>query len=156
MTPGALALAVLDTAASVLVDPPERAYVAHGSPAGDLCEELVVWVDSYQAIPTPRPRPSISTDSARSGGCVVLHQVRVNVQLTRCHPTVDDLGYPPAPDDLTDVAVRLTDEAWSLWCGLISSTAEWGGDWVTWDTAQVSDPEGGYASWTISFTSRID
>lgn len=145
MTPGALALAVLDAAASVLVDPPERAYVAHGSPAGDLCEELVVWVDSYQTAPRARP-----------GGCVVPQQVRVNVQLTRCHPTVDDLGYPPAPDDLTDVAVRLTDEAWSLWCGLISSTAEWGGDWVTWDTAQVSDPEGGYASWTISFTTRID
>src|SRR5690606_37856973 len=62
VTPGALALAVLDAAASVLVDPPERAYVAHGSPAGDLCEELVVWVDSYQTAPRARP-----------GGCVVPH-----------------------------------------------------------------------------------
>lgn len=145
MTPGELADLVLQTATGLIVDPPERRYVSHGTPAGDLCEELVVWVDSF----------GDAAVNSRPGRCAPLNDVWVRVQLTRCHPTVDNYGGPPPVGDLHAHGVDLTDEAWRLWQGLIDRAADWGADLPTWDRATVSEPEGGYASWTFAFTTRL-
>lgn len=147
MTPGQLAQLVLQSATHVLVAPPDRRYVSHGTPAGDLCEELVVWVGSI--------RQGATND--RPGRCAVLSDVLVSIQITRCHPTQDSHGNPPPASDLNAHGVELTDEAWGLWLGLIAASDEWelspGPQWLD---AQVSEPSGGYASWTLSFTTRLN
>jgi len=140
-----LAAAQILTAAGYT--PPDRQYVSHNEPAGDLCEELVAWVDPVVDV---APQPSR----------IVRHEATMHVDLTRCVPAAtNDTPVPPA-DELTTSAVDLADQAWAIWRGLV---ARWTAhdapfgicEQVTFVDLVPLEPQGGFATWRATFRATI-
>lgn len=137
---------LLDTAEASLATPPGRAYVAHGQPAGDLCEELVVWAQLITPATAPAPGRS----------CTALHRITAAVDLTRPHPRQEGTDRPPAAGVLDTAGRALSAEAWDLWTGL---TQAWLDctllpgltcDQVRFQRAEPLGPQGGFATWRVT------
>ena len=125
---------------------PDRRYVSHAAPAGDLCEELVAWVD-------PVANPAVSPG-------VVTHQAVVHVDLTRCVPTASAGDPVPNADPLTVSAVDLADQAWVIWTCLVASIDTGDGPFAPCSQTVPIDliplgPDGVFGTWRATFRVTI-
>jgi hypothetical protein len=142
------------TAAETILDtngnePIERAFVSHGPPALDCCNQLAVHVAQIGEAATQ------ATNVLQAG---LRHNfARVNlttlmITVTRCHPTLDDGGTPPTPDELNDAAAMLNADAWSLWNGLYRMQDDLFAacDLVFFDGIVPLPPQGGCAGYVMA------
>lgn len=119
---------------------PARRYVAHNRPAGDPCEELVVWVDpirdSSPVLGTPIPQTT----------------VRFWVSLVFTHPVGSAHTPVPSTQVLTGAAQKTTVAGWWLWRALQRSQHEVFGrcERVVVLDLVPEGPQGGFAWWTGS------
>ena len=149
----ALAEAVLDASEDILGttgnEPIERAFVSHGPPALDCCNQLAVHVAQIG-------------EAATQAGTVLLPGMRhtfarVNltalmITVTRCHPTFDEEGrQPPSAAELNEAAAMLNADAWALWNGLYRAQDDLfdACDLVFFDGMNPLPPQGGCAGWVM-------
>lgn len=137
--------AVLDAAAELLEDAPDRRYIAHGQPAVD-CEQLVVHcaglrtvvLDQSSDLPAPRTQPR-----GRVATLVV----------TLSRPVC--AGLEPSAEQLDDDGGRLAVDGWTLFAGLVQWLHDGGFATPLQSAANVTlaeapEPSGGFAGWTVT------
>ncbi len=125
-----------------------RAFVAHGPPALDCCNQLAVHIGAIGEAATQATsilQPGLRHSFARINLTTLL------ITVTRCHPSLDDTGMPPDPDSLTEAAAMLNADAWALWCGLFRMRDELfeACDLVFFDGSTPLQPQGGCAGWVM-------
>ena len=149
----ALAEAVLAAAETILAtdgNPPiERAFVSHGPPALDCCNQLAVHVAQIGEAATNVGsvlQPGLRHETGR------VNLTALMITVTRCHPVLEETGQPPAPDALTEAAAMLNADAWSLWTQLYRMRdvlfAEC--DLVFFDGSVPLPPQGACAGWVMA------
>ncbi len=136
---------ILDTDDGPEID---RAFVSHGPPALDCCNQLAVHVAAIGEAPTGAASV-LAPGSRHVTGRINLTTLVVTV--TRCHPIVGEEAAIPAADDLTAGAAILNADAWSLWNGLyrMKDTLFAACDLVFFDGLVPLGPEGGCAGWVF-------
>lgn len=126
-----------------LTDPPARQYVHAGEPALD-CEQLVI------TVPEAGLQHSFPDQSAKVEFCSPPRHVNLQVWVTRCVPTLQDVGDPPTVADLDTSAQVVLGDLWTLAYELWDSYRD--GDWgqtcatLLLGPVAVIGPEGGYTS----------
>ncbi len=147
-----LAQDVLDAAALILAttgNPEiERAFVSHGPPALDCCNQLAVNVGQIGEAATQATsvlQPGLRHAFARVNLTTLL------ITVTRCHPTLDDFDNPPSAEALTAAAAELNADAWALWNGLyrMQETLFEACDLVFFDGSVPLVPQGACAGWMM-------
>ncbi len=147
-----LAEDVLDASALILAttgNPEiERAFVSHGAPALDCCNQLAVNVGQIGEAVTQAGsalQPGLRHSFARVNLTTLL------ITVTRCVPVPDDMGNPPDADDLTASAAMLNADAWALWNGLYRMQDELfeACDLVFFDGSTPLPPQGACAGWMM-------
>lgn len=127
----------------------ERAFVAHGPPALDCCNQLAVHIAGIGEAATQAGtvlQPGLRHAFAR------VNLTALMITVTRCHPVMDDDGLqPPTPEELTDAAAMLNADAWALWNGLYRAQGELfeDCDLVFFDGVTPLPPQGACAGWVM-------
>ncbi len=126
----------------------ERAFVSHGRPALDCCNQLAVNIATIGEAATNAGsvlQPGLRHSFARINLTALL------ITVTRCHPVLDDDGQPPNPDQMTEAAAMMNADAWALWNGLFRMREELfeDCDLVFFDAAIPLEPQGGCAGFVL-------
>jgi hypothetical protein len=148
-----LAEAVLDAAGDILATTgnPEitRAFVSHGPPALDCCDQLAVHVANIGEAATQAGtvlQPGLRHAFAR------VNLTALMITVTRCHPVLDGDGDPPTAAELNEAAAMLNADAWSLWTQLfrMQDTLFAACDLVFFDGIIPLPPQGGCAGYVMA------
>jgi hypothetical protein len=127
----------------------ERAFVSHGPPALDCCNQLAVHVAQIGEAATQAGtvlQPGLRHSFAR------INLTALMITVTRCHPVLDDNGtQPPSPAELTEAAAMLNADAWALWNGLYRAQDVLfdACDLVFFDGMTPLPPQGACAGWMM-------
>ena len=138
-----------------LLGAPERAFVAHGAPVLDCCDQLSVWVPQINSAPlAPGGLGAGRQIAAR------INHVFLTVTISRCYPVPDDRGEPPPVADIVAASQQLDADAWALWNGLpclwTSGDLFTVCDEVFWDSLRPIGPQGGCAGWDMGIHISLD
>ena len=133
---------------------PERAYVSPGEPALDCCDQLTVHAQTITEKPT---LPAVTGRDVIGGR---INLVGFVVTIARCVPVPDEMGNPPAVEDLQAAADQVDADAWALWNHLYNL---WRADQlftlcgeVFWDGMRALTASGGCGGWVLSLRARLD
>jgi hypothetical protein len=148
-----LAENVLDAAGDILATTGspeiERAFVSHGPPALDCCNQLAVHIAQIGEAATQLGASILQPGLRHETGRVNLTALMITI--TRCHPVLDDEGDPPSPEELTEAAAMLNADAWALWSQLyrLKDDLFAACDLVFFDASVPLPPQGGCAGWVM-------
>jgi hypothetical protein len=136
---------ILDTTGN---DPINRAFVSHGPPALDCCDQLAVHIANIGEATTNATDP-LGPGFRHARGRVNLTVLIVTV--TRCHPVIGDDAQIPTADELTAAAATLNADAWAIWNGLYRMRNELFAacDLVFFDACVPLPPQGGCAGYVM-------
>ena len=134
---------------------PARAFVAHGAPVLDCCDQLSVWV------------PQIGEAALSPGGNAAgrkiagkINHVFLTVTISRCYPVPGPKGDPPPVADIVAASRQLDADAWALWnclyCLWISGDLFTVCDEVFFDSLRPLGPQGGCAGWDLGIHISLD
>jgi hypothetical protein len=136
--------------AQASIDLPDRRYWTLSQPAVD-CEQLVVaFVQAYIGPP--------GDEAMRPQNCHSPRSASIDIQVTRCIPTVGSRGRSPDAASIQDASKQLAIDAWLL--------LDIAGSLDTWDpvgipglgviaTIDAGEPQGGFQSVTLHMTAAI-
>jgi hypothetical protein len=138
---------LLAAAVSVVENPPERRFVAHGAWAHD-CESVTVKVTDVRLT------------QMANVGCSAQIVTTLAACVLRCYPGPDPDGNPPTAATITTAAQQLADDIEDLTTGLLDlygagtlfSVADLDCSQVQWIGARPLGPEGLIAGWEVSLT----
>ncbi len=115
-----IAQAFLDVSLEALqqteLGPPARYFVSPGEPAMDCCGQLAVWNSEVQEIDFNAGQGARAPSKRVGRGGQF--DMTVNIQITRCGPTVNGRGDFPDPADLTLAARYVNEDVWAIWLGV--------------------------------------
>lgn len=126
-----------------------RAFVSHGPPALDCCNQLAVHVAQIGEAATQAGnvlQPGLRHAFAR------VNLTTLFITVTRCHSVIDEDGVPPSPAELTAAAATLNSDAWALWNGLYRMQDDLfdACDLVFFDGIVPLPPQGGCAGYVMA------
>lgn len=126
----------------------ERAFISHGPPAMDCCNQLAVSVARIGEAPLFQGSilaPGLRHELGR------INLTTMMITVTRCHPVLADGGRAPDPAELTEAAATLNADAWALWNCLNRMQDELFSacDLVFFDGVVPLPPEGGCAGFVM-------
>jgi hypothetical protein len=139
---------------------PGRQVVYYGTPTLDCCGELAVWVQSLQQGTTAPLLPPLQPGHRVFDGSRNLPAL--HLLATRCVPTPDSRGNPPAADAITAAAKTVITDGWALWNGIqkrIRAKNLFPGGGCSeyfMDGLQAIAPSGGCAGWQMVIRFAID
>lgn len=148
-----LATAVLEAAQTLLATtaggPAGDAFVCHGDPALDCCDQLTVNVIGIGEAATGPVTALGPGQRHRAPGRVNL--TALNVTMTRCYPVLDDDANIPAGAEQQAATAVLNEDGWALWNGLYRARDQLftGCDSVFFDGLTPLPPSGGCAGWVF-------
>jgi hypothetical protein len=131
------------------VNLPSRKYWTMGQPAID-CEQLVVsFVQMYLGAP--------GAQVAEPQRCHVPRSATLNIMISRATPIVGQNGRPPAADKIQQASETLAIDSWVLMqsVNLLDQWDETGYGVGVVATLEVSGPEGGFQTTTMSITLAV-
>ena len=147
-----LALQVLAKAEEILATtsngPPAFAYVTHGPPVLDCCNQLAVNVAAIGQ------EASVAVEPGQAAKIGRINLTTMNVTQTRCWPAGLTPTRPPWTSEQQAAAAGLNEDGWALWCGLYwavrTGALMQACDHVFFDGLVPIEPQGGCVGWLIS------
>lgn len=136
---------------------PDECRVYHGAPPDDCCGFAAVWLQ--RILPTVNfPLPFTGFDTCST----VRPMLEIGIRVVRsCWPMGSGASpataIPPSAET-NDMALALSDDPWFVFCALLGA-----GDFdgklcngVAWRSADVKNPQGGCAGWTLFIAADLD
>ena len=140
---------------------PAASFLSPGLPALDRqCDMLTV----YETAPVVIGQ-SGATSPGTSMRFGIQTRVGLNAQISRCIPVARETNQryqPPTTEQLTDAAVKVMEDGWALWNGIVTQLRDgslyegWPCDNVDFLAMTPLDPQGGMAGWTLSLAVDLD
>lgn len=156
-----IAVAFLDASIAALeltpAGAPDRAFVSHGQPALDCCDQLTVHNQILGEEPLFSGAGALAPAKRIHRGGVP--QVRIAVQIARCVPLPRTNGteiVPPSPADQQAAARMIDQDGWALWLGLSAALKEGGSLHEACGGAERLGgekmiPQGGCGGWVFGY-----